>query len=152
MYNADDLEARGDALYGAYLAGATLAVAGMAIHHRICHVLGGTFGLTHAEVNAVILPQAARYNASAAPEAMVEVAAALGVDDAPSGLFDLVTAVGAPTNLADLGMREEDLDEAARLSVNPPPWNPRPVDELGVRALLDDAYHGRRPSPGAGAS
>ena len=135
-------------MFGAYLAGATLAVAGMAIHHRICHVLGGTFGLTHAEVNAVILPQAAKYNASVAAEAMAKVAVALGVDDAPSGLFDLVASVGAPTTLAGLGMREEDLDEAARLSVDPPPWNPRPVDELSVRALLDDAYHGRRPSPG----
>jgi Alcohol dehydrogenase, class IV len=140
-----NLDARSEALYGAYLAGATLAVAGMAIHHRICHVLGGTFGLVHAQVNAVILPQAAHYNASVAPEAMASVARALGADDGPEGLFDLVMEVGAPTSLADLGMREGDLDRAASLAVDPPPWNPRPVDEASIRALLDDAYQGRRP-------
>ncbi len=65
-----DLDARSEALYGAYLAGAALAVVGMAIHHRICHVLGGTFGLGHGEVNSVILPHAARFNEAAAPDAL----------------------------------------------------------------------------------
>ena len=142
----EDLVARGEALYGAYLAGASLAVTGMAIHHRVCHVLGGTFGLAHGDVNSVILAQAAKYNERDAPDALSRVAEALGVEHAPSGLFDLVTEIGAPTSLKELGMKETDLDEAARLSVDPPPWNPRPVDEQTVRALLDDAYHGRRPA------
>jgi maleylacetate reductase len=143
----NDVVARSEALYGAYLAGASLAVTGMAIHHRVCHVLGGTFGLVHGDVNSVILPQAAKYNEEAAPGALSRVAEALGVQHAPSGLFDLVAEVGAPTSLKELGVKETDLDEAARLSVDPPPWNPRPVDEQSVRALLDDAYHGRRPAP-----
>jgi maleylacetate reductase len=141
----EDLEARSEALYGAYLAGAALAVVGMAVHHRICHVLGGTFGLGHGEVNAVILPHAVRFNREAAPAAMARVARALGVEDAASGVFDFAVTVGAPTSLEQLGMREDDLDAAARLSSEPPPWNPRPVLEEEVRALLDDAYHGRRP-------
>jgi maleylacetate reductase len=142
-----DLEARSDALYGAYLAGAALAAVGMALHHRICHVLGGTFGLSHGEVNAVILPHAARFNQQAAPEALARAAAALGVEDAATGLFDFALAVGAPTSLEQLGMRQEDLEVAARLSVDPPPWNPRPVDVENIGALLDDAFHGRRPAP-----
>jgi maleylacetate reductase len=140
-----NLEARSDAMYGAYLAGAALAVVGMALHHRICHVLGGTFGLAHGPVNAVILPHAARFNAEAAPEAMKRVAGALGTEYAAIGLFDLAESIGAPTSLAALGMRADDLDEAARLSVNPPPWNPRAVDFDGVRALLEEAFLGRRP-------
>jgi alcohol dehydrogenase class IV len=144
--DAEDLEARSEALYGAYLAGAALAVVGMAVHHRICHVLGGTFGLGHGEVNAVILPHAARFNREAAPAAMARVARALSVEDAASGLFDFALTVGAPTSLEQLGMHEGDLQEAARLSSDPPPWNPRPVLEEDVRALLDDAYHGRRPA------
>jgi alcohol dehydrogenase class IV len=145
-----NLEARTEAMYGAYLAGAALAVVGMAVHHRICHVLGGTFGLTHGDVNAVILPHAARFNQPAAPEALDRAARALGADDAAAGLFDLALSIGAPTSLAALGMREGDLAEAARLSADPPPWNPRPVEVDDVVSLLDDAFHGRRPAPASG--
>jgi maleylacetate reductase len=140
-----DLEARSDALYGAYLAGSALAVVGMALHHRICHVLGGSFGLAHGDVNAVILPHAARFNEPAAPDALRRAARALGANDAPFALFDLARSVSAPTSLSALGMREEDLDRAAELSADPPPWNPRPVLVSDVRVLLEDAFHGRRP-------
>jgi alcohol dehydrogenase class IV len=144
----ENLSARSDALYGAYLAGAALGVVGMALHHRICHVLGGTFGLSHGDVNAVILPHAARFNQPAAPEALARVARGLGAEDAPSALFDLASSIDAPTSLAELGMREEDLDRAARLTVEPtPPWNPRPIDVTEVRAILENAFLGRRPSP-----
>ena len=142
-----DLEARSEALYGAYLAGAALAVVGMAIHHRICHVLGGTYGLGHGEVNSVILPHAARFNQEAAGPALDRVAAALGVEDAATGLFDFARSIGAPTSLAELGMHPEDLDAAARLAAEDPPWNPRPVRASDVRAVLEAAYQGRRPEP-----
>jgi maleylacetate reductase len=145
--NPEDLGARSDALYGAYLAGAALGVVGMAVHHRICHVLGGTFGLPHGDVNAVILPHAVRFNEDAAPEAMTRVARALGVEDPATGLFDFARALGVPTSLESLGMRHEDLGHAARLAVDPPPWNPRPVDVHGVAQLLEEAFYGRRPAP-----
>jgi maleylacetate reductase len=149
----ENLAARSDALYGAYLAGAALAVVGMALHHRICHVLGGTFGLSHGDVNAVILPHAAGFNQPAAPEALARVARALGAEDAPSALFDLASSIDAPSSLVELGMREEDLDRAALLTVEPtPPWNPRPVSVTEVRAILEDAFLGRRPSPAQGNS
>lgn len=141
-----DLAARSDALYGAFLAGAALAVVGMAVHHRVCHVLGGSYGLPHAETNAVVLPHSVRFNQDAAPEAMRRVAIALAVDDPASGLFDLAVAVSAPTSLESLGMRYEDLDEAARIVAESPLWNPRAVEVAGIRELLEDAYWGRRPS------
>jgi maleylacetate reductase len=141
-----DLDARSDALYGAYLAGAALAVVGMALHHRICHVLGGTFGLAHGEVNAVILPHVARFNQPAATDALDRVAAALGVDEAAAGLFDFGRSIGAPTSLAALGMRQDDLSEVARLCFDTPVWNPRPVEPSDVLAILEEAFHGRRPA------
>ena len=147
----EDIDARTDALYGAYLAGASLAVVGMALHHRICHVLGGTFGLAHGEVNAVVLPHVARFNQPAAPEALGRVARSMGADDAAYGLFDLATSIGASTSLAELGMRQQDLAEAARLSSDPPPWNPRPVSRSDVLQILEDAFEGRRPRPPAEA-
>jgi alcohol dehydrogenase class IV len=143
----DNLGARSEALYGAWLAGSVLAAVGMALHHKLCHTLGGTFGLPHAETHTVVLPHAAAYNAEAAPEAMARVARALGGDEAPGALFDLARALGAPVSLAALGMPREGLDRAADLAVESPYWNPQPLTRDGVRRLLEDAFEGRRPAP-----
>ncbi len=143
-----DLGARADTLYGAWLAGTCLGASAMALHHKLCHTLGGSFNLPHAEVHTVVLPHAAAYNAPAAPEAMSRVARALGVDGAaaPGGLFDLAKRCGAKLALADFGMRESDLDRAADLALAAPYPNPRPLERAGIRKLLDDAYFGRRPA------
>jgi alcohol dehydrogenase class IV len=145
-----DLDGRADLLYGAYLAGAALAVVGMALHHKVCHVLGGTFGLVHGDVNAVMLPHVVAYNAAGAPEAIARVASAVGVDDAAGGLFDLAVGAGAPASLVGLGMPADGLDQAAQRAVSETTFNPVPVDVPAVRAMLDDAWHGRRPSVAAG--
>jgi maleylacetate reductase len=142
----EDLEGRTETLYGAYLAGAAFASAGGGIHHKICHVLGGAFDLPHAETHTVILPQAVAFNEAAIPEAMERVARALGAGEAASGLYDLVRRIGAPTALKDVGMKEKNLGEAVTLVLQEAPRdNPRPVDEAGIRALLEDAYAGRHP-------
>ena len=123
-----------------------LGSVGMALHHKLCHTLGGTFDLPHAETHTVVLPHAAAYNAPAAPEAMARAARALGVKDAPTGLYDLAKSLGAPIALKDIGMPEAGLGRAADLATANPYWNPRPIERDGIRALLDDAFHGRRPS------
>jgi alcohol dehydrogenase class IV len=140
-----DREARSDALYGAWLCGACLGAVGMALHHKLCHTLGGTFDLSHAETHTVILPHATAYNAPAAPEAMARIARALGAEDAAQGLFDLAVRIGAPRSLAAIGMPESGLDHATDLAVTNPYWNPRPIERSGIRQLLQDAYDGRPP-------
>ncbi len=132
----NDLGARSTALYGAFLAGSALAATTMGLHHRICHVLGGTFGLPHGDTNAVMLPHVARFNAEAAPNALGRVASALSHTDAVAAISELRAGLRAPTSLGQLGMDEHDLEEAARLSVDPPPANPRPVHLDDVLALL----------------
>lgn len=142
------LQARSKALYGAWLAGSSLGAVSMGLHHKLCHTLGGTYNLPHAEVHAVILPHAARYNAHATPEAMSRLARALGVNDGegvPSAIYDLVVAVGGRTALKDLGMQAADLDQAAALATRNPYGNPARVTREGVRTLLEDAYRGTRP-------
>jgi alcohol dehydrogenase class IV len=141
-----DLAARSQALYGAWLGGAALGAVGMALHHKLCHVLGGTFDLRHAEIHTLILPQAAAYNRDAAPEAMARIARALGAEDAPAGLFDLASSLGAQMRLAAFGLDAADLDRAAELAMQDAYANPREVNRDGVRALLQDAYDGRRPA------
>src|ERR1700726_3890110 len=138
--------ARADALFGAWVCGACLGAVGMSLHHKLCHVLGGAFGLPHAETHTVILPHAVAYNAAGAPVAIGRVARALSADHAAQALFDLAATNGAPTSLRQIGMSESDLDKAAKAGVKSPYWTPRPVERGPIRALLDDAYHGRRPS------
>ncbi len=133
------------ALYGAYLAGVVLATVGTALHHRICHVLGGSFNLPHSETHSVVLPQVVWFNRNTAPEAMAKLARALDAPDTVTGIFALTARLSAPDNLAALGMPESGLDEAARLVVSSPPWNPRPVDLAGVKEILVRSFKGQRP-------
>lgn len=144
----DDIDARADALYGAWLCGSVLGGVGMALHHKLCHTLGGSFNLPHAEVHTVVLPHAIAFNAEAAPQAMLRIARALGADNAAQGLYELARRNGAPVALKDIGMRAADLDRAADLAVSNPYWNPRPfgpAERDAIRALLQRAYDGDPP-------
>lgn len=145
MQDPANLDARSQAQYGAWLAGRVLGMVGMALHHKICHTLGGSFNLPHAEVHTVMLPQVTAFNRRAAPEAMARIAAALGTADAATGLYDLNVRLEAPRALRELGMREADLDQAADLATRNPYYNPQPVDGDSVRGLLQSAYEGKRP-------
>ncbi|GAA0492894.1 maleylacetate reductase [Pigmentiphaga sp. GD03639] len=140
-----DIEARSQALYGAWLCGTVLGNVGMALHHKLCHTLGGSFNLPHAECHTIVLPHAMAYNAPAAPEAMARIARAIGTQDAAAGLYDLARDNGAPVALRDLGMPEADLDRAADIAVSNPYWNPRPIERTAIRALLQNAWAGVRP-------
>jgi maleylacetate reductase len=143
--DAHDLAARGDALYGAWLCGAVLGGVAMGLHHKLCHTLGGSFNLPHAEVHTVILPHALAYNASHAPEAMQRIARALGAGSAARGVFDLAHAQGAPVALKDIGMPADGLDRAAELAVQNEYPNPRPLERAAIRELLQRAHDGTRP-------
>jgi alcohol dehydrogenase class IV len=142
----DDIDGRTDALYGAYLAGVALATGGTALHHKTCHVLGGMFDLNHGDMNAVVLGHALAYNAPAIPEAMTRIESALAVEDAPAALFDLAVTIGAPTSLEAIGMPAEGIEEATRRVVAEAAANVRPPQEAGIRLMLEDAFHGRRPA------
>jgi maleylacetate reductase len=137
-----DVEARTEALYGAWLGGSVLGAVGMALHHKLCHVLGGTFNLPHSETHAIVLPYVVAYNAAAAPDAIRRIAAALGVDDAAQGLFDLVRSLGAKTSLKDIGMPKEGIERATALATTNPYYNPAPIRAEAIRALLRAAYEG----------
>ncbi|MEP6567587.1 MAG: maleylacetate reductase [Mesorhizobium sp.] len=139
-----NLEARGDALYGAWLCGTVLGTVGMALHHKICHTLGGSFDMPHAETHAVMLPHTIGFNAVAVPELLEPVARLFGGGPG-GGLHDFARSVGAPLTLSELGLKQVDLDRAAEIATQNPYWNPRPFDRAAIRALLQDAWEGRRP-------
>ena len=142
---ANDLQARTDALYGAWLCGTVLGNVGMALHHKLCHTMGGSFNLPHAETHTIVLPHALAYNAAAAPEAMRSIAVALQGSSAAQAVFDLARDNGAPVALRDIGMREVDLDRACDIAMQNQYPNPRPLEREAIRRLLQDAFEGLRP-------
>ncbi len=150
-----DLEGREVCLYGAYLAAVAFASAGSGMHHKICHVLGGSFGLPHAETHAIVLPHVLAHNAPAVPELSRRLAEALGNPDATDPARAAVTAVqalrhrlDAPEALRDHGLAEADLPEAAsRCLAAVPDSNPVPLTRRSMTALLRAAWAGDPPAP-----
>ena len=141
-----DLSVRSDALYGAWLAGTCLAAVGMSLHHKLCHVLGGTFNLPHAETHTVVLPHAIAYNEPAEPEVMRSLAELIGGNSPSTSLYELVGRLGAKRSLRDLGMPETGIEKAVLEATQNPYWNPRPIDRDGIRQLICRAWAGDQPS------
>ena len=131
-----DRDARRVAMRGAHAAGVALELASMGLHHKICHVLGGTFGLPHAPTHAALLPHVVAFNAPAVPAAISRIADALGVEDAAAGLFALNEALGIVPSLRTLGLRDEDVDRAADLITSSSYANPRTASRDDIAALL----------------
>lgn len=143
--NPADLAARTDAFYGAWLCGIVMGSVGMALHHKLCHTLGGTFNLPHAECHTVVLPHALAYNAPAAPQAMQRIAHALGGRSGPAAVYDLARDNGAVVSLRDLGVRAQDLDRACDIAAQNQYPNPRPLERAALRQLFQNAWEGVRP-------
>jgi alcohol dehydrogenase class IV len=135
-------EARSELLYGAWLAGACLGAVGMGLHHKLCHTLGGSFGLPHAPTHTVVLPYAMEYNQPAAPSAIAAATTALEVADGPAGVQGLIRSLEGPTALEALGFATADIPRAAELATARPYANPRPVTQDGVAELLRRATTG----------
>jgi maleylacetate reductase len=146
----DDRAARALALYGAWLCGTCLGSVSMALHHKLCHTLGGTFDLPHAETHTVVLSHATAYNARAAPEAMKRIARALGAGNAAEGLYALSRRLGAPASLRALGMLESGIDKAAEIALKTPYWNPRAIEREAIRGLIVRAWAGEPPAHDGG--
>jgi len=140
---------REQGLYGAWLCGTVLGAAAMGLHHKLCHTLGGSFNLPHAETHTVMLPHTLAYNAHHAPVAMTLAARALGTseDRVPQALHDLMRECRAPLALKEFGMAAASLDRVADLTVQNPYPNPRPLERVALRAMLQRAYEGIAPQP-----
>ncbi|MEO1197555.1 MAG: maleylacetate reductase [Pseudomonadota bacterium] len=141
-----DLPAREATLRGAWACGAVLGRVGMALHHKLCHALGGAFNLPHAPTHAIILPHATAFNEAAVPDQLAPVATMMGTDMAGTALWAFAGSIGAPRALKDLGLGEADLDRAVEIALKNPYWNPREVTPRGLRDLLQNAWVGHAPT------
>jgi maleylacetate reductase len=143
--NSSDRAARAQCLYGAWLSGMALGATSVALHHKLCHTLGGMLNLPHAETHTVVLPHAVAYNAASAPEAMSRINRALNVNNPAMGIHQLAVALGAPTSLRALGVKAEDLDRVADAAMRAPYPNPRALERQALRDLLERAWLGQAP-------
>ena len=140
-----NLEARSKALYGACMAGAALGAGITGLHHRICHTLGGSYNTPHADTHAIVLAHSVAFNSDAVPEGTARVAAAMNVDNAAIGIFELLQNVSQKTTLADLGIAHADLQEIAKIAVESPINNPKPVTVDDLVGILNAAFTGAKP-------
>ena len=140
------ISAREETLRGAWACGAVLGRVGMALHHKLCHTLGGTFDLPHAETHAIVLPHAAHFNAQAVPELLAPVSELLDGSSPGQAIWKFAKDMGAPMALKDLGVSESDLDRATEIALSKPYWNPREITADGIRTLLQNAWAGAAPS------
>lgn len=120
---------------------------GMALHHKLCHTLGGSFNLPHAETHTIVLPHALAYNSVAAPDAMSRIARANGTSDGPTGIHSLAERLGVPTALSKLRVKEVDLDHACEIALPNPYLKPRTIEAAPLRSLLQRAWEGTSPRP-----
>lgn len=137
--------ARAKALFAAWGCSLTLGQVTMALHHKLAHVLGGSFGLPHAETHAVLLPHTTAYNEPAVGGLLNPIADTFG-GKAGEGLWHFARSLQAPLRLADLGLTEPDLDRAAEIATKNPYANPRPITRDGIRQLLQQAFDGQCPA------
>jgi maleylacetate reductase len=140
------LEGRSEAMRGAWLCGAVLGATTMSLHHKLCHVLGGTFGLPHADTHTVVLPHVLAFILPAAPGAAAALGRALSVlpGEVPVTLQGVSTDLGAPTSLAEFGMPADGITEVVRQVLATPCASPRPVTAEAVTGLLRRALAGDR--------
>lgn len=148
------LAARNELMQGAHLAGAALSTVTMALHHGLCHVLGGTAGLPHGVANAIVLPHAMRFNLTAATNELAQVAELMGVSrpgqsplangrKAAEYTSDFITQLGLPQRLREVGLSQNDLPYLAEVAFQNQTihQNPRPIVTAGqLESLLRAAW------------
>ncbi|KAL7911542.1 hypothetical protein GGI35DRAFT_491728 [Trichoderma velutinum] len=146
MDNSQSIAFRSETLLGAWLCGKCLAMTTVALHHKLCHVLGGVLNLPHAETHAIILPHALAYTAPNIPQVMKDLAENIphSDGDAIQGLNRLLSKLGVPSSLKALGMKEEDIELATDNLMMTSFWNPRPVNRDSMQKLIRRAWFGEQ--------
>lgn len=139
-----NLSARTSVQYGAWLAGLCLGSVGMGLHHKLCHTLGGSFNMPHAETHTIVLPHALAYNSPQIPDVMQKLAEVLPESngDAVAGLNVLLEKLAVGRALREYGFKEEDIEKAAELACGSVYSNPRPIEKRPISELIRRAWAG----------
>jgi homogentisate 1,2-dioxygenase len=121
------------AIEGVRLAGTVLDRSRVGVHHKVAHLLGGALGVDHASLHAVLLPHTVHLLAK--QRRGTTLAAAMGSEDPPAHLYDVLIRIGSPRSL--LSLVGDKSDALMALVAETPQLQ---------EAWVQDALVGRRPS------
>ena len=156
--DGNDLEARTEMLVGACLAGSALSHVSMALHHGLCHILGGTAGVQHGFANSIILPHAMRFNIDATAPQLAQAAEAMGVErnttsaflsdeavaeEAVERIYTLIGQMNLPQHLRSVGVKEADIPRLAQLALQSRAVqsNPKHISDVSqIETILQAAW------------
>ena len=152
VHNGSDIEARSKMAWGQFIAGQAFSNAGLGFVHSMAHQLGGMYDLPHGVANAVLLPHVEKFNIPACANKLKKVARAMGVgvldmsdeegaNAAIEAIKKLSKAVGIPSGLKELGVKEEDFEVMAKNAIADvcTGGNPRDVTEEDAIAIYKAA-------------
>ena len=119
VHHGDNIEARSKMAWGQFIAGQAFSNAGLGFVHSMAHQLGGQYNLPHGVANAILLPHVEKFNIPACANKLKKVARAMGIgvsdltdeegaNAAIAAIKKLSKAVGIPSGLKELGVKEED--------------------------------------------
>lgn len=121
------LAARTEMLKGSFLAGVALSNVDMGLHHGICHVLGGSAGVSHGDANSIMLSHVMRFNLDVTADELALAAEAMGLstvgmsaEEAGASSADRVSEwvkqMNLPSRLRDVGVDKTDIPHLAKVA------------------------------------
>ncbi|MEM1382561.1 MAG: iron-containing alcohol dehydrogenase [Pseudomonadota bacterium] len=146
----NSLEARGGMLTGSCLAGVAF-LKGLGIVHAISHMVGAEFETHHGLTNAVLLPVALRFNASATTDQVRPLAEAMDLrDHSAEGLHtaicDLLDRFEIPRSLGEIGVPGDCAPRIAAKAMHDSAagTNPRQATLAEMEALIAEGIAAAR--------
>ncbi|MEO1081710.1 MAG: iron-containing alcohol dehydrogenase [Pseudomonadota bacterium] len=146
-----DLEARERLLLAGYIGGTLVSMHGIALHHQLCHVIGGLYGTPHGDNNAAILPQAIAYNTGAVPGADALIADVFEGQYPAPAVFAFIRSLSGNTALSRFGLPADAAQRIAEKQLAHGGYNPRPLDYEALYACVERALAGVCPPAENGA-
>ena len=153
VQSGNDIDARGQMLIAACMAGMACANSYFGVIHALSHALGGKFHVHHGTAISIFMPVGMRFNSAVVPHRYVRIAHAMGViaggrsdseviADGISAVATLALDCGIPTRLRDVGVPEEALPELAEIAMVDGAifHNPRIATEAELLEMLKETW------------
>jgi alcohol dehydrogenase class IV len=113
-----NVDARGDMLMGAHLAGLALTLSGLGLVHGIAHSVSAHVGAAHGEALATVLPEVMQFNSRAVSDIYASVGNDMGVsansETAIEAVRDLAESINIRNSLSHYGVKQEMVADIAK--------------------------------------
>ena len=113
-----NVDARGDMLMGAHLAGLALTLSGLGLVHGIAHSVSAHVGAAHGEALATVLPEVMEFNAREVSDIYATVGNDMGVSansaTAIEAVRELSDSINIRNSLSHYGVKQEMIGDIAK--------------------------------------